>query len=154
FNAQYQVDGDGRIITENILPGFGMDTKWNGFVQLRYTNDRTRAGDELIGRQQFGFTVQFSPSRRVAQLLADSTPGQDIAFANARRATGYTLNLRATLVPTDHLSLNLIQNTRSLDVAAGGVSGRLFIEQVSRAKATYTFTSKMFVRAIGQYVET
>src|SRR5262249_52596811 len=58
------------------------------------------------------------------------------------------------LVPTDHLSLNLIQNTRSLDVAAGGVSGRLFIEQVSRAKATYTFTSKMFVRAIGQYVET
>ena len=31
---------------------------------------------------------------------------------------------------------------------------RLFIQQVSRVKATYTFTSRLFVRAIGQYVAT
>jgi hypothetical protein len=154
FNAQYQEDSAGRVITENIQPGFGMDTKWNGFVQLRYTNDRTRAGGELIGRQQFGFTLQFSPTRRIAQLFVDSTLGQDIDFDNARPATGYTLNLQATLVPTDHLSLDLIQNTRSLDVNAAGVSGHLFTERVSHVKATYTFTSRMFVRAIGQYVET
>jgi hypothetical protein len=157
FNAQYQVDSDGQVITRNIRPGFGMDTRWNGFVQVRYTNDHTRAGDELgklIGRQQFGFTVQFSPSRRVALLAVDTTFGQDIDFDNARPATGYTLNLNATLVPTDHLSIDLIQNTRQLDVTAGDASGRLFIEQVSRGKATYTFTSRMFVRAIGQYVET
>jgi hypothetical protein len=153
-NAQYQVDSDRRVITENVQPGFGMDTRWNGFVQLRYTNDRTRAGDQLIGRQQFGFTVQFSPSRRIAQLFVDSTLGQDIDFDNARPATGYTLNLHATLVPTDHLSLDLIQNTRSLDVTSDGTSGRLFIERVSHGKATYTFTSRMFVRLIGQYVET
>jgi len=154
FNAQYQVDRDGRVITENVQPGFGMDTKWNGFVQLRYTSDQTRAADALIGRQQFGFTVQFSPSRRVAQLFADSTFGQDIDFANARPATGYTVNLRATLVPTDHLSLEMNYNARSLDVDTGDASGRLFLEQVSHAKATYTFTSRMFVRLIGQYVET
>jgi hypothetical protein len=153
-NAQYQADRDGRVITENVQPGFGMDTKWNGFVQLRYTSDQTRAGDRLIGRQQFGFTVQFSPSRRVSQLSVDSTMGQDIDFDNARPATGYTLNLHATLVPTNHLSLDLIQNTRSLDVDAAGASGRLFIEQVTHAKGTYTFTSRMFVRAIGQYVQT
>jgi hypothetical protein len=154
FNASYQVDSDGRVITENAQPGFGMDTKWNGFVQVRYTNDRTRAGDELIGRQQGGFTVQFSPTRRIAQLLVDSTFGQDIDFDNARPATGYTLNLQATLVASDHLSLDLILNTRSLDVDAGGVSGHLFTERVSHVKGTYTFTSRMFVRAIGQYVET
>ncbi len=157
FNAQYQVDSDGRVITENAQPGFGMDTKWNGFVQLRYTNDHTRAGDEpgtLIGRQQFGFTVQFSPTRRLALLVADSTFGQDIDFDNARPASGYTLNLQATLVPIDHLSLDLIQNTRSLDVDTAGASGHLFTEQVSHVKTTYTFTSRMFVRAIGQYVET
>jgi hypothetical protein len=156
-NASYQVDRDGRIITENVMPGFGMDTKWNGFVQVRYTSDRTRGGgeaDSLIGRQQFGFTAQFSPTRRIAQLFVDSTLGQDIDFANARPATGFTLSLRATVVPFDHLSLDLIQNTRSLDVNDGAVSGHLFTEQVSRLKGTYTFTSRMFVRAIGQYVQT
>jgi Domain of unknown function (DUF5916)/Carbohydrate family 9 binding domain-like len=153
-NAQYQADRDGRVITENVQPGFGMDTKWNGFVQIRYTSDRTRAGDALIPRQQFGFTVQFSPSRRVALLFVDSTMGQDIDFDNARPATGYTVNLHATLVPTDHLSIDLIQNTRSLGVSSAGVSAHLFTEQVAHAKATYTFTSRMFVRAIGQYVST
>jgi len=53
-------------------------------------------------------------------------------------------------VPTDHLSLDAIRNSRSLDVA----SGHLFTEQVTRGKATYTFTSRMFVRLIGQYVNT
>jgi hypothetical protein len=76
--------------------------------------------------------------------------GQDIDFDNARPASGYTLNLHATLIPIDHLSLDLIQNTRSLDAAGG----HLFTEQVTRGKATYTFTSRMFVRAIGQYVGT
>jgi hypothetical protein len=150
FNAQYQTDSSGRVITRNIMPGFGMDTKWNGFVQIRYTNDETRAGDTLIGRQQFGFTVQFSPSRRISQIAVDSTMGQDIDFDNARPATGYTLNLHATIVPTDHLSLDAIRNSRSLGVAAG----HLFTEQVTRGKATYTFTSRMFVRLIGQYVST
>ncbi|HEY2434727.1 MAG TPA: DUF5916 domain-containing protein [Vicinamibacterales bacterium] len=154
FSAQYQADRDGRIITENAQPGFGMDTKWNGFVQVRYTSDRTRAGDELIGRQQGGFTVQFSPTRRLALLFVDTTFGQDIDFDNARPATGYTLNLRGTVVATDHLSLDLIQNTRSLDANAAAVTGHLLTEQVSHVKATYTFTSRMFVRAIGQYVET
>jgi hypothetical protein len=38
--------------------------------------------------------------------------------------------------------------------AEPGVKGRLFTARVDRLRATYTFTSRMFVRAIGQYVET
>ena len=38
---------------------------------MRYTYDRTRAGVALIARQQFGYTVRFSPSRRLALLAAD-----------------------------------------------------------------------------------
>lgn len=154
-NAQYQVDESGAIITENVQPGFGMDTHWSGFVQVRYTADRTRAGDAVIGRHQFGYTARFSPTRRVALLTVDSTLGQDIDFANARPATGMTLNLQAVIQPTDHLTLDIIHNTRSLHVAVPqGEDDRLFVQRVSRLKGTYTFTSRLFVRAIAQYVAT
>ena len=153
-NAQYQIDRAGNVITENVEPGFGMDTKWNGFVQLRYTNDRTRAGTELIGRQQFGYTLQFSPTRRIARLSVDSTMGEDIDFANARPARGITLDLQATLQPTDHLAVDLIANSRTLHVDAVTPDQRLFTERVSRVKGTYTFTARLFVRVIGQYVST
>jgi Domain of unknown function (DUF5916) len=153
-NAQYQADRSGAVITENVQPGFGMDTRWNGFVQLRYTYDRTRAGDALIARHQFGYTLRFSPTRRIALLAADSTMGQDIDFANARPARGITLNLQATLQPTDHLALDLLENARSLHVDAAAPQDRLFIQRVSRVKGTYTFTSRLFVRAIAQYVAT
>lgn len=154
LNAQYQVDSAGNIITENILPGFGMDTRWNGFMQFRYFNDRTRAGGVLIGRQQLGYSAQFSPSQLFSFLSIDSTFGQDIDFANARPATGLTLNLQATLQPTGHLRLDLLEDTRTLHVSHVPVPNRLFVQRVSRAKATYTFTSRMFVRVIGQYIDT
>ncbi len=153
-NAQYQVDSSGAVITENVQPGLGMDTKWNGFVQLRYGFDRTRAGDTLIARRQFGYTVRFSPTRRLALIAIDSTMGQDIDFANARPATGVTFGVQGTVNPTDHLAVDLIENTRSLHVDAGAINCRLFVQRVSRLKGTYTFTSRMFVRAIGQYVAT
>jgi hypothetical protein len=151
---QYQTDAAGTIITKGVEPGFGMDTRWNGFVQVRYNNDQTRAGDRLIGRQQFGYTAQFSPSRRVSFLSIDSTFGQDIDFANARPATGISLNLEAHFQPTDHLAIAVLHNSRSLHVDLAGRSSRLFQERVSRVNTTYTFTSRMFVRLIGQYVTT
>jgi hypothetical protein len=153
-NVQYQADDAGAVITQNVQPGFGLDTRWNGFVQVRYTFDRTRAGDALIARQQFGFTARFSPSRRIALLAADSTMGQDIDFANTRPATGVTLNLEAVVQPTNHLSLDLIENMRSLDVDVTSPGQRLFVQRVTRFKATYTFTARMFVRGIAQYVTT
>jgi len=150
--AEYQTDRSGAVITKGVMPGFGMDTRWNGFVQVRFNMDHTRAADQLIGRNQFGYTVQFSPSPRITLISVDSTMGQDIDFANARPARGLTLNLQATLQPTAHLAINVLQNTQSLRVDVGGERGRLFIERISRVNSTYTFTSRIFVRLIGQYV--
>src|SRR4029453_4982748 len=120
-NAQYQADRSGAVITENVQPGFGMDTHWNGFVQVRYTYDRTRAGGTLFGRHQFGHTARFSPTRRIALLAVVSPLGQDIDFADAPPAHAITLNLQATLQPPDRLALDVIGNARSLyvDVATG-----------------------------------
>jgi hypothetical protein len=155
LNVDRQVDRMGALISRDVQPGFGMDSRWNGFMQFRYIDDRILAGTRTIGRRQFGYTFQFSPSRRVSQIAVNGTAGTDIDFDNSRPGRGQTINLSATLNPTSHLELALIQNQQWLDVDdAGGANRRLFVARVSRAKGTYNFTSRLFVRGIGQYVWT
>jgi len=149
---EYQTDRSGNVITKGVMPGLGMDTRWNGFIQVRYNMDHTRAGERVIGRNQFGYTVQFSPSRRISSLSINSTMGQDIDFANARPATGLTVTAQATLQPTGHLAITVLEDTRSLHVHVDTKVQRLFLQRIARINATYTFTSRMFVRVIGQYI--
>jgi hypothetical protein len=144
------------MVSRDLQPGIGMDSKLNGFMQFRLISDRIRTpGGVLIGRQQFGYVLQFSPSRFFAQISANGTLGEDIDFDNSRRGRGPTINLAATLRPTQHLELALVQNEQWLNVDdAAGVSRRLFNARVSRVKGTYTFTARLFVRTIAQYVAT
>jgi uncharacterized protein DUF5916 len=151
----YQVDRAGELITRVVQPIVAMDMRFSGFLQLRYNDDRTRAGDIVIGRRQFSYYARFSPSRIVSSIGSDGTLGQDIDFANARPARGTTVNLNATLHPSDHLELALIENQRFLDVdRPSGGSGRFLTQRVSRLRSTYTFTSRLFARVIVQYVAT
>ena len=155
INVDRQADRSGSLISREVMPGFGMDTRWNGFMQFRFIDDDIRSGDRTIERKQFGYIVQFSPSRRVTLLSLDGTTGQEIDFANSRPGTGTTINLQATLDPTNHLNLTLVQNQRWVNVDdAASVSRRLFIARVSRVRGTYTFTSRLFARGIAQYVST
>jgi hypothetical protein len=132
-----------------------MNTKWSGFVQFRFIDNQTRAGDALIGRRQFGYYAQFSPSRLLSAININGTLGQDIDFENARPGRGSTINASATVQPTNHLALDLLENTRWLNVDGPQVAdARLFTQRVSRVKGTYTFTARLFVRVIGQYVST
>ena len=157
FNIDDQVDTSGHLISRELLPAVGMDSKLNGFMQYRLVNDhiRTPAG-VVIGRTAFGYTLQFSPSHVFSQLETDGTIGPDIDFANSRPAHGATLNESATIRPTNHFELALLGNQQWLNVvpAGGGEWQRLFTSRVTRVKGTYTFTSKMFVRAIAQWVST
>jgi len=157
LNIDYQAEPSGAVITRDIEPGIGMDTKWSGFLQFRYIDNRTRAGESgpVIGRRQFGYYVQFSPSRKVSQIALNGTLGQDIDFDNARPARGPTINGELTLQPTDHLAIDIIENVRRLSVDNSlGRRVPLFTQQVQRVKGTYTLTSRMFVRLIAQYIGT
>jgi hypothetical protein len=157
LNVSYQAEPSGALITREIEPGFGMDTRWNGFLQFRYIDNRTRAGDTgpVIGRRQIGYIAQFSPSRKISSIAVNGTVGENIDFDNARPARGSTINGDVTVQPTDHLALDLIENIRWLNVDTPVArDARLFTQQVQRLKATYTFTSRLFIRAIGQYVAT
>jgi hypothetical protein len=150
LNVDYQTEQNGALITRRIEPGFGLDTRYNGFMQFRYTDERVRSGDQLFPRHQFGYIVVLSPSRFVSQLVLTGEVGEDVDFENSRSAHGGTINFGATLHPTNHLALELLRNQRRLDV----LNQRLLTARVSRVKSTYTFTSRMFVRAIAQYVTT
>jgi hypothetical protein len=156
LNADRQTERDsGALITHWVSPGAGMDTRWNGFMQYRYQNDRIRAGDMTSPRQQFLYYARISPSRRFAQIGVDGFLGQDVDFANIRPGRGGTVNVSATVNATDHLVLDMIANTQWLQVDdQAGVSRQLFTSRVSRLRANYTFTARSFLRLIGQYVST
>ncbi len=150
-----QVDRDGGLVAREISPGLGMDARWNSFLRFRYANDRVRSGAATFPRQQFIYIVQVSPSRSISQISLDGTVGQEVDFDNARVGSGTTLNLTATLRPTDRLELALVESDRRLNVdGAGGARRHLFTANVSRVRATCTFTARTFVRVVGQYVST
>jgi hypothetical protein len=155
-NVDRQIDYVGALVSRDVQPGVVMDTAFNGFIQFRYIQDKIRTpGGMLIGRQQFGYTLQFGPSRQISQVAINGTLGQDIDFDNSRRGRGPTVNVSATLDPTEHVELALIENLQWLNVDdPAGESRRLFTARVSRLRGTYTFTARTFVRVIGQYVST
>jgi len=150
-----QVDRDGGLIARDVQPGIAMNTRWNGFMQFRYIDDDIRTANGSIGRKQFGYYAQFSPSRLLSTISVNGTTGQAIDFANARPGTGTTMSVSATLNPTNHLNLLLNQDQSWVNVDdAAGASRQLFMARVSRMRGTYTFTSRMFVRGTAQYVST
>ena len=154
-DMDYIADRSGAVVEKFVAPAVFMETRWNGFMQLRFFDDWARARDAVIERKQFTYFVAFSPSRAVKRIGVDGALGQEIDFANGRPGRGATVNVSATLQPTNALELTLIENTRLLNVDdAAAVSRHLFTQRVSRVKGVYMFTPRMFVRVIGQYVST
>jgi len=153
--ADRTTERNGDLIFRQLSVGAGMDARWSSFVRLRYASDLVRAGDKVIPRQQFVYIVNTSPSPTVARIELEGFLGQEVDFENARPGTGANVVLRTTLHLMDHLELAFNEGRRWLDVEDGsGGKGRLFTARVDRLRATYTFTSRFFLRAIGQYVET
>lgn len=148
-------DRGGDLLNRSFSVGAGMDGRWSSFVRLRYASDRVRAGDSTLPRRQLLYTIQMSPSRKMAQLSLEGFVGQDVDFDNARRGTGAKIAFGASLRPTDHLELRLDSSRRWLDVdLEKGREPRLFTACVDRLRATYTLTSRAFLRLIVQYVDT
>src|SRR5205814_3481054 len=105
LDLDYQADRSGALIARTVQPNVFFQTRLSGFVRLAYLDDRTRAGDRVIGRRQVAYFARFSPSRRVTSVGVDGTVGQEIDFANARPARGATVSFNATIHPSDHLEL-------------------------------------------------
>jgi Domain of unknown function (DUF5916) len=148
-------DRDGGLLNRRLSVGTGMDGKWGSFLRFWYAFDRVRAGDVVLPRQQLLYVVQMSPSLKVNSIGVDGFVGQEIDFDGARTGTGANINFNATIRPTNHLELRFNDSRRWLNVdTPSGSRARLFTASVDRLRAQYTFTARVFLRVIGQYVST
>jgi hypothetical protein len=151
-----QVERDtGQAIYDSASPGVGMDTKFSGFMQFRWDRTHIRAGDDLFKRNQFAYYVNVNPTRRLQNVGANGFFGQDVDIDNVRLGRGGMINANASVSATDHLVFDLIANSSWLHVNdPAGIGRPLFNARVERIRANYTFTSRCFVRLIGQYQST
>lgn len=150
-------DVDGGLLLRQAIPGVQVEGLWNGFLDVEHHTETVRAGSHLFDTDFFATTLQLSPSQRIGDVVLNLNFGGDVDFANERPARGVTASLQGTLRPTDHLSLQLNGSRRQLDVSPTGTGPRderLFTADVARVKATYTFTSRAFLRLIAQRVHT
>jgi len=146
---------DGAPIDRYVEPGVFMETRWSGSVFVQYIHDRIRAGSSLFTRHQVYFNGHISPSRVFQQISLEGNVGEDVDFENERRGRGITLNASGTINATSHLVFDLIANTQRLRPGTPEPAARtIFTARVWRAKATYTFTARSFVRLVSQYVDT
>jgi hypothetical protein len=157
FQLRNVDDTQGGLLLRRVVPGVELEGFWNSYIGLEQRTETIRAGNRLFDSSYYVVVAQMSPSQRIGDVSLTLIFGDDVDFANVRPARGATVSLQGTLRPTDHLALQLNANRRWLDVSPTGRGpreARLFTADVARVKATYTFTSRAFLRLIAQRVRT
>jgi len=147
---------DSGLVLRRLAPGIDFEGAWSSFLEIEARSDRVRAGDRLFDINYVVGTLSLSPSQAVGGVELDVTLGDDVDIAGLRLGTGGSVALQGTVRPTDHLALALNGSRRWLDVSptgSGSKTQRLFTADVARLKATYTFSSRAFLRLIGQQTE-
>ncbi|HEX7181476.1 MAG TPA: DUF5916 domain-containing protein [Thermoanaerobaculia bacterium] len=147
-------DQDGDLVLRRIGPGFNFNAQWNSFFNLEHRTETQRIRDREFEYDYFAFELFMSPSLVINDLGFYGTFGEGVDVVGARPGEGATLNVTATVRPTDHLALRFDGSRRWLDVEreGGGLDVRLFTADVARLKATYTFSSRSFLRLIGERI--
>ena len=142
----------GDLLNRRINPGVEMHGAWNSYTDLEYRSERIRAGNREIPNDSWYLVVQMTPSRTLAQINVTLTTGDAVDYDNSRPGRGTTATLTAIVRPQDHLELRFDGSRATVDVDPenGAPRGRLFTAQVARLKATWTFSSRSFLRLIGE----
>jgi hypothetical protein len=155
FYSEQKEDRDGKLILREITPGFAFDARKDSFVRFEFRFDEVLGLERTFDRHWVHYFFFFTPSKKFTRFGLEGNIGDQVDFANDRLGEGATVELSATVRPTDHLDFRLNATRRWLDITTEeGVSGRLFTADVARLKATYTFNSNAWLRLIGQWVET
>ena len=156
FNEDYYTDDHtGSVLARHVQVGAGADGKFNTFYRIELNRDDIKAGDRLFTRFRPYVKFTASPNRLVNNFSFEAYLNDEVDFDNARLGKGTTLITSVSLRPNDHLELAPNASVRWLNVDDPALgSGRLFLAQVARLRATWSFNSHVFARVIGQYVRT
>jgi hypothetical protein len=148
----------GELLSQEFVPGVGMDATWNSFVRFEFAFDEVVNQGVTFDRFQFRPQLEVRPGKIVQQVILQAVYGDDVDFANNRPGDGWRATLTADLQPTDHLALGLSAARRILDVdtvePGNGIAGRLFTADLARLRVVYTFNAKSWLRLIGEWAET
>jgi hypothetical protein len=152
----YSQDRAGALLQRRVEPGLFVLGRRNlqAFASLLVLTERT--GDALLSTTSVGFGAQVDPSRAFTRFGMEGTVGEAVDLANVQVGHGADLALFATVRPHPRLTLDLLAARRWLDVPLpeGGGDGRLFTADVLRAKAFVHFSSRAYLRLVGQWVGT
>ena len=144
--GEYLRTQDGDPLFKMVSTGFGADGKYRSFTRIRLAQEEVANRGEVFDRTRLYYQFNIAVSRVISQVGVDGWFGDDVDFATNTPGRGTTLNGFATLRPTDHLQIGFNTGWRWLNIGPQ----RLFTSQFERIKATYTFNSRMFLRAIVQ----
>ena len=148
-------DPSGELLNWAFRPAVGLDAKLNSFIRLEGETGERRGIEKTFRYTQLHPQVDIQPGQVFSYLSLVGNLGDQIDFANDRLGDGGTLSLTSDIRPTDHLLLRLSGSRRQIDVTdEAGRSGRLFTADVARLRANYTFSSRSWVRLIGEWVHT
>ena len=149
----YTADTSGRTLRQRIFPGVSFEGRRSLQGEIDYVFSTERVGDKLIRKNYASIYFQLAPSQWFGQVSVSGEWGDQIDYANARPGHGGSFTLSSRFQPQEHLELRLNEALAWLNEDDGqGDRRRLFTAVVHRLKATYNFTNRAFVRAIGQYV--
>ena len=154
--AQYDSQPNGAMLYRLLSFGFGADGRHSSFWRFRYAYESVRSHDVVLQRHQLLYNMQASINEIVAFVGLSGWVGQDVDFTNDRLGRGANTSLNTDFRPTVHLDIQYNHSISWLTdrTDPGEARLRLFTAQVERLRATYTFNSRSFVRAIVQNVRT
>ena len=131
--------------------GFEFKAKKDSTFGVWFVDEDVFALTRSFERKQARYFFEIAPSASFPQLLIEGAVGDEIDFDNERLGDGAWFALEATARVGDHLEFKLTGDRSWIDVDVAGRSGaRLFTADLVRLKATYNFTSQLFLRLIGQ----
>lgn len=144
--GEYQETQDGALLYRLASVGFGADGRFRSFTRIRLAHDSVANAGEVFSRDRVYYQFQFAVSRVIRFVSLDGWLGEEVDFANNRLGRGANLNANAQMRAGEHLQFALTSGVRWLSISGD----RLFTSQIERVKTTYTFNSRMFLRAIVQ----
>jgi hypothetical protein len=149
--SDYDSLQDGRQLYREFSTGFGADGKFQSFSRWRFARENWRAGNQIFQTNRLYYSEQFGINKLITQVGFSGWIGQAVDFANTRLGHGIDFEPFATIRPTNHLQLDFTTALAWLNEPNFSSSNnRLFTSHLERMRATYTFNSKMFLRAIVQ----
>jgi hypothetical protein len=146
---------DGDLLSATNVFGFGAQGSKNLTLTVELIpGDRQRIGSQVLERDWSFIFFQIDPGRRFSRIGLEAQIGEAFDFTHARVGDGNTFVVFGTIKPTDRLAIEPMYIRQWLDVDAATRSGTLFDAEIQRVKATYNFSSRMFLRVIGEYSKT